>query len=290
MRKGTLPLVLLAMLNCADAQDLATEVEAEEISPGIYMIVGVGGFSSNMAALVGDDHVLLIDNGMAPITASLVQTVEKLAGRPIDYVINTHMHGDHIGSNATLANNGATIVAHDNLRSRLAENPEPAGGIAGLPVITFDHAMTFHLNDQHTVAYHFESAHTDGDAVIHFPDANVIDAGDLFFNYMFPFIDLNSGGSVDGYIAGQQRIIEMADENTMIIPGHGPLARQSDLQVAVDMLADARSRVQTLIDDGLSQEDAVAANPLAGYRDQWDWGFINGDKLTATIYRALTTQ
>ena len=150
--------------------------------------------------------------------------------------------------------------------------------------------MTFHLNDQHTVAYHFESAHTDGDAVIHFPDANVIDAGDLFFNYMFPFIDLDSGGSVDGYIAGQQRIIEMADENTMIIPGHGPLARQSDLQVAVDMLADARSRVQTLIDDGLSQEDAVAANPLAGYREQWDWGFINGDKLTATIYRALTTQ
>ena len=292
MRKGTLPFLMLAILTCAEAQELelATEVKASEVVPGIYMLEGVGGFSSNMGALVGDEHVLLIDNGMAPITDSLIQTVEDLAGRSIDYVINTHMHGDHVGSNAALATSGATIFAHDNLRMRLLQKPESAGGEAGIPVVTFDNAMTFHINGHRAIAYHFESAHTDGDAVIHFPDVNVIDAGDLFFNYQFPFIDLDNGGSLDGYIAGQQRIIAMADDSTQIIPGHGPLARQSDLQVALDMLIDAKSRVQQLIDEGLSEEDAVAANPLADYRQRWDWFFINGDKITATIYRALAAQ
>ena len=254
------------------------------------MFEGVGGFSSNMGALIGDEHVLLIDNGMAYITASLVAALQELAGRPVDYVINTHMHGDHVGSNAALAGEGATIFAHDKLRSRLAEKPELAGGPAGLPVVTYADKMTFHVNGQQAIAYHFEHAHTDGDSVIHFPQANVIDAGDLFFNYQFPFIDLDSGGSVDGFIKGQQRIIAMSDENTKIIPGHGPLASRADLEVSVNMLIDARSRVQELVAKGMSQDDVVAANPLADYREQWDWFFIDGNKLTTTMYRDLTAK
>lgn len=288
MKKLLLSLAVLATVTAARAQDMATEVEATEVAPGIYMLEGVDGFSSNMGALIGDEHVLLIDNGMAYITASLVETLQQLAGRPVDFVINTHMHGDHVGSNAALANDGATIFAHDNLRSRLAEKPELAGGPAGLPVITFADKMSFHVNGRQAIAYHVAHAHTDGDAVIHFPETNVIDAGDLFFNYQFPFIDLDSGGSVDGFIAGQQLIIAMADEGTKIIPGHGPLASRADLEVAVNMLVDARSRVQELVAAGLSKDEAVAANPLADYREEWDWFFVNGDKLTATIYRELT--
>ena len=158
-----------------------------------------------------------------------------------------------------------------------------------MPVVTFGDAVTFHVNGQEAYVFHVAAAHTDGDAVIHFRDANVIDAGDLFFNYMFPFIDLDSGGTVDGYIAGQQRIIAMSDGDTRIIPGHGSLADRDDLQVAVDMLVDSRQRVKKLVDAGMSAEEAVAANPLADYHDTWNWGFITTERMTQTLYRDLTT-
>ena len=132
MRKTLLTLTTLVLMLPAAAQELATTVRSIEVVPGIYMLEGVDGFSSNMGLLVGDDHVLLIDDGMSPITASLMATVQELAGRPADFVVNTHAHGDHVGSNATLADNGAVIFAHDNLRKRLAEKPEDAGGPAGL--------------------------------------------------------------------------------------------------------------------------------------------------------------
>jgi glyoxylase-like metal-dependent hydrolase (beta-lactamase superfamily II) len=252
------------------------------------MLEGVDGFSSNMGLLVGEDHVLLIDDGMAPITASLMAKVQELAGRPADFLVNTHAHGDHVGSNATLAENGTIIFAHDNLRKRLVEKPEDAGGPAGLPVVTFTEAVTFHVNGHEAYVFHVAMAHTDGDAVIHFPDHNVIDAGDLFFNYMFPFIDIDSGGSVAGYIAGQQQIIDMADDDTAIIPGHGPLASKSDLQIAVDMLIDVQARVSKLVDAGMSLEEVLAENPLADYHDQWNWGFITTERMTTTLYRSLT--
>lgn len=289
MRRLLSVLALLVVTVGAAAQELATTIKSTEVVPGIYILQGADGFSSNMGLLVGDEHVLLIDDGMAPITASLMQTVQKLAGRPIDFVINTHVHGDHVGSNASLADSGALIVAHDNLRKRLVEKPEDAGGPAGLPVVTFDDAVTFHVNGQEAYVFHVAAAHTDGDAVIHFRDANVIDAGDLHFNYMFPFIDLDSGGSVAGYIAGQRRIIEMANDDTLIIPGHGPLASKADLQAAVDMLADAESRVEALVLEGMTADEVLAANPLADYHEQWNWGFITTERMTQTLYRSLTS-
>lgn len=289
MRRLLSVLALLVVTVGAAAQELATTIKSTEVVPGIYILQGADGFSSNMGLLVGDEHVLLIDDGMAPITASLMQTVQKLAGRPIDFVINTHVHGDHVGSNASLADSGALIVAHDNLRKRLVEKPEDAGGPAGLPVVTFDDAVTFHVNGQEAYVFHVAAAHTDGDAVIHFRDVNVIDAGDLHFNYMFPFIDLDSGGSVAGYIAGQRRIIEMANDDTLIIPGHGPLASKADLQAAVDMLADAESRVEALVLEGMTADEVLAANPLADYHEQWNWGFITTERMTQTLYRSLTS-
>lgn len=280
-------LALLLALPLA-AQELATTVKSTEVVPGIYMLEGADGFSSNMGLLVGNEHVLLIDDGMAPITANLISTIEKLAGRPLDFVVNTHAHGDHVGSNATLAENGAIIFAHDNLRRALLDSVDDAGGPGGLPLVTFSYDLTFHVNGQAVLVLHMAAAHTDGDAVVIFPTRNVIDAGDLFFNSLFPFIDLDSGGSVAGYKAGQQSLLDLANDATRIIPGHGPLASKADLQAALDMLIDAEARVQKLVAAGMSQEQVLEANPLADYHEQWNWGFITTERMTITLYRSLT--
>ena len=280
-------LALLIALPVA-AQELATEVKSTEVVAGIYMLEGVNGFSSNMGLLIGDEHVLLIDDGMQPIAASLMEEIKNLSGRSVDFLVNTHAHGDHTGSNAILAENGAIVFAHDNLRRQLVENPDHAGGPAGIPVISFSDEITFHVNGHEAFVFHVAAAHTDGDAVIHFTDVNVIDAGDLFFNYMFPFIDLDSGGSVAGYKAGQQRILDMSDDDTAIIPGHGPLATKADLQIALDMLTDAEARVKKLVDAGMTQEQVLEENPLADYHEQWNWGFITTERMTTTLYRSLS--
>jgi glyoxylase-like metal-dependent hydrolase (beta-lactamase superfamily II) len=285
--KKIVTLALLLALPLA-AQELATAVKSTEVVPGIYMLEGADGFSSNMGLLVGDEHVLLIDDGMAPITASLIATIQELAGRPLDFVVNTHAHGDHIGSNAALAGNGAIVFAHDNLRQALLDSVDDAGGPAGLPVVTFSDEVTFHVNGHPAIVFHLAAAHTDGDAVVIFPTRNVIDAGDLYFNSLFPFIDLDSGGSVAGYKAGQQRLLDLANDQTRIIPGHGPLSSKADLQEALDMLTDAEARVQKLVAAGMSQEQVLEANPLADYHEQWNWGFITTERMTTTLYRSLT--
>jgi glyoxylase-like metal-dependent hydrolase (beta-lactamase superfamily II) len=287
MNRFALCAVLLVGATIAHAQDIATEIATTEAAPGVYMLNGANGFSSNMGLLVGDDHVVLVDDGMAPIAADLMATVGELAGRPIDFIVNTHVHGDHVGSNAMLAENGAVIFAHKNIRKRLVEASDPAGGEGGLPVVTFADGVNFHVNGQDAHVRHVAKAHTDGDAVVHLHGSNVIVAGDLFFNYMFPFIDLDSGGSVRGFIAGQQRIIAMAEEDTIIIPGHGELGSRADLQAAVDMLVDAEAKVEALVLEGKTEEEVLAANPLADYHDTWNWGFITTERMTKTLYRSL---
>ena len=288
MRKIFLTTLMVALALPAAAVEWATTIKSIEVVPGIYILQGANGFSSNMCLLVGDEHVLLIDDGVAAITDSLMAKVQELAGRPVDFLVNTHAHGDHVGSNAMLAENGTIVFAHDNLRKQLVEKPEAAGGPAGLPVITFADAVTFHVNGHEAHVFHVAMAHTDGDDVIHLPNLNVIDAGDLFFNYMFPFIDIDSGGSVAGYKAGQKRIIDLADDDTAIIPGHGPLASKADLQIALDMLVDAEARVKTLVDAGMSQDEVLAENPLADYHERWTWSFITTEVMTMTLYRSLT--
>jgi glyoxylase-like metal-dependent hydrolase (beta-lactamase superfamily II) len=157
-----------------------------------------------------------------------------------------------------------------------------------LPILTFSDSVTFHLNGREAFVFHVEHAHTDGDAVIHFPGENIIHAGDAMFNGLFPYIDLDSGGSVEGYIAAQERILALADEQTRIIPGHGPLANRKDLQAAVAMLRDANNRVKKLVAAGQSEDEIVAANPLADYDDDWSWQFISTERMTRTLYRGLT--
>jgi glyoxylase-like metal-dependent hydrolase (beta-lactamase superfamily II) len=277
------------------AQESTISYRSTELAPGLYMLEGQGGFAGgNLGLMTGADGVVLIDDGLPPLTDTLLAALGKLTEDPVEFVINTHVHGDHIGGNAVLGKRGATIVAHDKLRQRLvADGMRGAEGQVAapeeaLPVLTFSDSATFHLNGRDAFVFHVERAHTDGDAVIHFRKDNVIHAGDAMFNGMFPFIDLDSGGSVEGFIAAQKRILELADEQTKIIPGHGPLAGKKDLKAAVEMLETALARVRALVDAGRSEEQVLAANPLQDYDEGWSWQFIDTERMTKTLYRALT--
>lgn len=275
---------LLLSMPAAAQEDIS--FKSTKVADGIYMLEGVGGFAGgNLGLLAGDEGVVLIDDGLEQYSAKLLSAVGEAAGAPVDFVINTHVHGDHVGGNAALHAHGARVVAHDNIRVRMVASEAARDA---LPELTFNDEMTFHLNGQQARLMHVPHAHTDGDAVILFPEANVIHTGDAMFNGLFPFIDLDSGGSVAGFIAAQSRLIDMVDEETRIIPGHGPLANRADLIRARDMLVDAEARVQALLDKGMSGEEIVAANPLADYHDNWNWGFITTERMTQTLIRALS--
>lgn len=282
--------LLFALVPAAYAQDFATTFKSTEVTDGIYMLDGEDGFGGgNVGLLVGDEYVVLIDDAMVPTVPALIETATELAGRPVDFVINTHVHGDHVGGNEYVAKNGAVIVAHDNIRKRMQDDPELNTGPGALPVLTFSDSVTFHVNGHEAFVFHIENAHTDGDAVVQFRGVNVIFAGDIMFHRLFPFIDLDSGGSVAGYIAGQRRLIAMADENTAIVPGHGPVASKSDLERDLAVLIDAEARVKALVEKGLNADDIVAANPLSIYHDDYEWGFITTERMTRTLIRSLTT-
>ena len=296
MRRTVLLLLTLAPFALADEHE--NPFAAVEVAPGIYQIGNTNeGFAINERAdfvgggvglLVGDEYVVLIDDVLEPTAPYLVAKAEELAGRPIDFVINTHAHGDHVGGNVYVTEQGALIVSHDKLRERMQGNPDLDTGPGALPVITFSDRMTFHVNGEQAVASHVPDAHTDGDAIIHFVNANVIAAGDLSFRGMFPFIDLDSGGTVAGFKAGLRQLIDMADEDTKFITGHGPVGTREGLARDLAMLQDAEARVKALIDKGMSEEEILAANPLADYHDEYNWFFITTERMTQTFIRSLT--
>jgi cyclase len=286
-------LVSLVMpLVAAVAQEGDISFKPTELEAGLYMLEGQGGFTGgNLGLSAGEDGVVLIDDGIGPLAPELLAAVADITRQPVDFVVNTHLHGDHTGGNAALHETGATIIGHENVRRRMVSDAASADGSPpapeeSLPAITFSRSMTFHLNGHEAFVFHVARAHTDGDAVIFFRGADVIHAGDILFNGIFPFIDLDSGGSVAGYLEAQDDILSLAGSDSRIIPGHGPLAAKSDLQAARDMLADARHRVKALVDAGRSEQDIVAENPLETYED-WSWDFITTEVMTRTLVRDL---
>jgi glyoxylase-like metal-dependent hydrolase (beta-lactamase superfamily II) len=288
MRALGLALCLLAAP--AFAQNFAESFDVSEVAPGIYMLVGSEGKfgGGNISLLVGE-QVVLIDDAMVPTAQPVLDAVKQTAGRGPDFVINTHVHGDHVGGNALLQDDGSYVVAHDNIRKRLLTKSDDAGGEGGLPIITFSESVTFHVNGHEAYVFHVHAAHTDGDGVIHFRDDNVIHAGDIMFNYLFPYIDLDNGGTVDGYIAAQKKLIAMSGDETVIIPGHGEIGNKADLEQNLATLIDSKQRVRTLVDAGKTAEEILAVNPLADYHDQYNWSFITTEIMTKTLYRDLTT-
>ncbi len=207
----------------------AVAIEPEQVADGIYMLTGRGG---NLGLSVGQDGAYLIDDQFAPLTAKILAAVETLTPEPVRFVVNTHYHFDHTGGNENLSKAGAILVAHENVRQRMAAGtfmkafnrqvePAPAGA---LPVVTFTDAVSFHWNGQEIrVFFVGQSAHTDGDSIVHFVGADVFHMGDTFFNGMYPFIDVSSGGRIDGMIAAADRVLKVASDETRLIPGHGPV-------------------------------------------------------------------
>ena len=292
MTKRLIAIACLALAAPLQAQDFATAFDATEVAPGIHMLTGAEGKfgGGNMSVLVGDEQVVLIDDAMVPTAQPVLDAVKKLAGRAPDFVINTHIHGDHVGGNALMQENGSYVVAHDNIRKRLAADSKDAGGDGGLPIITFSESVTFHVNGQAVHIFHVHHAHTDGDGVIHFRNQNVIHAGDILFNNLFPFIDLDNGGSVEGFIKAQEKLIAMADDETILIAGHGELASKADVEKNLAVLKDGRELVKVLVDAGKTEEEVLAANPLAKYHDDYNWSFITTERMTKTHSLDLTSE
>jgi glyoxylase-like metal-dependent hydrolase (beta-lactamase superfamily II) len=252
------------------AQDLdAVEIRATKVTESIYMLEGAGG---NIGVSVGEDGVFLIDDQFAPLTEKIKAAIAELTDKPVQFVINTHFHYDHTDGNENLGGEGAIIVAHDNSRTRMSSDQvieffkhnQAAYSPTGLPKITFAESMTFHYNGQTIDVFHTPNAHTDGDAIVHFREANVFHTGDVFVRYGLPFIDQPNGGSIDGLIAATYRMAGMANEETRFIPGHGQLSTKADLLTFAEMLITLRDRIQALIDEGKTLEEVIVADPTAG--------------------------
>jgi glyoxylase-like metal-dependent hydrolase (beta-lactamase superfamily II) len=265
------------------------QIEAVKVAEGVYMLTGAGG---NMGLSVGADGAFLIDDQFAPLTDKIRSAVASLTDKSIRFVFNTHWHSDHTGGNENLGESGSLIVAHDNVRARMSVEQFmeafgrkiPASPQAALPVVTFNDTVTFHLNGEEVHAFHVDPAHTDGDSVIHFRKRNVIHTGDLFFNGRYPFIDLSAGGSFNGVISAAESILEIADEETRIIPGHGPLAKRADLVAYRDMLITVRDRIQALIAGGKSADEVVKANPTEDLNQTWGQ---SSERLVRIAYDSL---
>jgi len=293
MRKTLLTTIaataLFALPLCAQAQMDDVKIKATKLADGIHMLAGKGG---NIGVLTGPDGTFMIDDQFAPLTAKILAAIKAIGGDAPRFMINTHYHHDHTGGNENLGNKGVTIVSHDNVRKKLAEGATikafnkviPPAAKAAVPVITFAQEMTFHLNGETIHVFHSPNGHTDGDSIIHFKTANVIHAGDLFFNGFYPFIDTGAGGTVKGVIAAADKMLALADGNTKIIPGHGPLADKAQLMAYRKMLETAQMRLGALKSSGKSAAEAVAAKPMADMETEWSKGFMSTDKWITIVY------
>ncbi len=293
IRRLVIALAVTALLPAANAQDMTNVViEAKRVSDNVYMLTGEGG---NVGLSVGEDGAFLIDDQFAPLTERILATVAELSPEPVRFVVNTHWHRDHTGGNEHLGEAGAIIVAHENVRTQMSTDhfmkafnqtieASPQGA---LPVITFAQSMTFYWNGDEVRVLHVGPAHTDGDSIIFFREANVIHMGDTFFNGMYPFFDVSTQGSIAGMIQAADTVLRLADDQTKIIPGHGPLGGVAELRASRAMLQTVHDRVQKLIRDGASQKEVVAAKPTRDLDAEWGGGFMKPDRWVGIVYDSM---
>ena len=269
------------------------EVKVVPVAGGVSMLVGQGG---NIGVTSGKDGIFLIDDQFEPLLPKIRAAVKTLGDGPIRFVVNTHFHGDHTGGNAKLHEAGAVIIAQENVRKRLGMeriNPStkertPPKPPEAWPLVTYASGVNLYLNGDELEVFHVARAHTDGDSIIRFKKANVLHMGDTFFNGNYPFIDVDSGGSIDGMIAAADQVLAIADDKTKIIPGHGPLGTKADLQNYRNVLAGIRDRVKALIAQGKSLDQIVAAKPTAQWDPTWGKGFMGPDVFVGFVHRSLT--
>lgn len=295
MRTGSAT-VLIAALACLASRAAAqtnldtVQVRSQLVAPGVYVLQGAGG---NIGLAVGEDAVFVVDDQYAPLTPRILEAVARITPRPVRFVVNTHWHFDHTGGNENMGKAGALIMAHENVRLRLTtgglieavNRTEPPAAPGALPVVTFTDAVTFHINGDSLRVWHVPPAHTDGDAIVHFTKANVVHTGDVFVSAGLPFVDLSSGGSIHGVIATAEQVLAVSDEQTRIIPGHGPVATRQRLQAWRDMLVALRERMRAEVAAGRTLEQVLAANISAPYASEFPSGH---DRFVRLLYQELS--
>ena len=278
-------------------QDFAgAEIVVQSVATGVHMLVGPGG---NIGVSAGEDGVFLIDDQYAPLTERVLAAIRTVTSEPVRFVLNTHWHEDHTGGNENLGGAGALIVAHDNVRARMGVEQMlefggqtmrvPPSPEAALPVVTFPEDVTFHINGDEIHAFHVDNAHTDGDAIVRFREADVVHMGDVYFNGGFPFIDTSSGGSIDGVVAAVEETLGIIGADTKIIPGHGPLATYADLAAYAEGIRTMRRLVAELVAEGHPIDHILDFRPIQAQAA--DWGVTDRaeeDAFVETIYRGLT--
>lgn len=287
-------LIVLAPAASAQGRRMEGDLIVTPVRGGVYLMEMEP--AGNLGVSAGEDGAFIIDDQFAPMTDRIINAVAELTDQPIRYVLNTHWHGDHTGSNENFGNLGHTIVAHDNVRARMSSDQyhlvfkqgTPPHPEAALPVITFSNTMTFHFNGDTIHVFHVPAAHTDGDAIFYFENADVIHTGDAFINRGYPLIDIASGGTIKGQIEATNKMLEFVGPETIIIPGHGPLADRARMIEIRDMLVAARAAVVELLDKGMSLDEILAAKPLADLDKKWAQGIVKGRLFTRIIYQSET--
>jgi glyoxylase-like metal-dependent hydrolase (beta-lactamase superfamily II) len=285
---GSLPFAFLAAgAVCAQGQQdfSAVEIKTHRVAGNVYYLEGQGG---NVGVLVGDDGVLMIDDQFAPLSEKLLAAIRALSNESIRLLVNTHVHGDHTGGNENFGKLGIDIVAHDNVRVRLARgvNNAPPSPAAALPIVTYGDKMSVHLNGETITIGKLPPAHTDGDSYIHFANADVIHAGDVFRTVGYPGVDFNNGGSVEGTIEALQALVDMAGPNTKILPGHGVVSTRDDVAAFRDLTIELQKRFTDLIRRGMTLEQVVAAKPTADF----DARYGSSERLIPAFYNAVKAE
>ena len=299
MRKASLliaGLLLVCGLAAQDQDFSKVQMKVSKVAGNVYMLEGAGG---NIGASVGDDGIVIVDDQYAPLAEKIQAALKGITDKPVRFIINTHYHGDHTGGNAYFQKQ-APIIAHDNVRKRME-----SGGGAGnggsvhfdhkpdakeaLPIITFDHDVTVHLNGEDIRALYFPAGHTDGDSIIFFPKSNVVHMGDDFVTYGFPFIDVESGGSINGMIDGVEKVIGQLAADVKVIPGHGPVSSLDDVRAYLKMLKETRDVVQKAITEGKTLDQMKQAKLLDPWK-KYSGDFIKEGAFLETLYNSLTGQ
>ena len=288
-----LALTLAAPAASQDVDFEQVRIETIPLAVGLHMLVGQGG---NIVVSTGADGPVLVDDQFAPLAPKIEAAVKTLQDRPVRFVINTHWHGDHTGGNEPFGKAGALIVAHENVRRRMGttqfmvalQREVPPAPAAALPVVTFGDGVTLHWNGEEIAVEHVDPAHTDGDALVWFRKAGVVHTGDTYVSGRFPFVDVSSGGTLEGVIRSAERVLAGAGPATKIVPGHGALSNAAELAAWREMLIAVRDRVKGALAAGKSLESYQAEQPLADLAPRYGKGFLNAERFLAIVWSDLS--
>ena len=278
----TLVVSLVITLSAGAQQNWdSIQVSSQLVRDNIYMLTGSGG---NIGVLTGEDGIVMIDDQFLQLGDKIKEAIAALDRGPIRFTLNTHIHGDHSGSNEYFKRAGSTIVAHDVVRDRMIRQPRDKDA---WPVITFPDKLSLHLNGQDIDLLHFEAGHTDGDVIIHFKQANVFHMGDVFVRYGYPYIDMSNGGNINGLISTVDKVLAIMNDQSLVIPGHGEVCKKDEVKKYRDRLATIRDKVAAALKQGKKPEDLAGLGITKAYDAEWGKGFIKGNDFVMVVAAGL---